>query len=43
MEILDFYEVSPMQLTPNSYRMAVCLYILYDIHHGVWMSALELG
>ncbi|KAL1811046.1 hypothetical protein ACET3Z_021111 [Daucus carota] len=43
LEVLDFYEVSPMQLTPNSYRMAVCLYILYDIHHGVRMSALELG
>ena len=43
LEIMDFYEVSPMQLTHNSYRMAVCLYILYDIHHGVRMSALELG
>ena len=43
LEILDFYEVSLMQLTPNSYRMAVCLYILYDIHQGVRMSALELG
>ena len=43
MEILDFYGVSPMQLTPKSYRMAVYLYILYDIHHGVRMSALELG
>ena len=43
LEVMDFYEVSPMQLTPNSYRMAVCLYILYDIHHGVRMSAWELG
>ena len=32
-----------MQLTPNYYRIAVCLYILYDIHHWVRMLALELG
>ena len=43
LEVLDFYEVALMQLTPNSYRMAICLYILYDIHHGVRMSAVELG
>ena len=43
LEILDFYEVAPMQLTHNSYRMAVCLYIIYDIYHGVKTSTLELG
>lgn len=42
-EILDFYNLAPMQLTPNSFRMAACMFILYDQAFSVKLIARELG
>lgn len=43
VEISDYYEVAPMQLTPNSYCMAVCLYIPYHSYYNTQLTADELG
>lgn len=42
-EVLDFYELAPMQLTPNSYRLAISTYILYSSKFTAPLSAPELG
>lgn len=42
-EILDFYELAPLQLTPNSYRLAICTYILYASKFTTPLTAKELG
>lgn len=42
-DILDFYNIAPLQLNPNSYRMAICMYILYDLVFEAPLSARELG
>lgn len=30
VEMLDFYELTPLELTPNSFRVVVCMYVLYE-------------
>ena len=43
-EVIQYYDVAPLQLTPNSYRMAVCMYILYDqLFHPADRNALALA
>lgn len=42
-ELLEFYDIAPLQLTPNSYRMAMCMYILYKIELEKDLTAHELG
>lgn len=42
-EILEFYEIVAHQLTPNSYKMAICMYLIYDQELYTTLSALELG
>lgn len=41
-EMLEFYDLAPHQLTPNSYHMAACMYILYDKEFSVPLTAREL-
>lgn len=43
VDILNTYKLAPLQLTPNSYRMAICMYILYDSLFQVKLTARELG
>lgn len=43
IEMLKFYDIAPMQLTPNSFRVAACMYILYDQTFSVALTARELG
>lgn len=43
IDLLNFYEIAPMQLTPNSFRVAACMYILYDQAFSVALTARELG
>lgn len=42
-EVLDFYQLAPMQLTPNSYRLAISTFILYSSKFTVPLTAPELG
>lgn len=42
-ENIDLYKIAPFKLTPNSYRMAVCIYILYDSLFGARLTTPELG
>lgn len=43
LEILNFYSLAPMQLTPNSFRVAACMFILYDQAFSTVLTARELG
>lgn len=43
IDILKFYDIAPMQLTPNSYRMTACMFILYNQTFSVPLTARELG
>ncbi|KAK1392141.1 hypothetical protein POM88_011197 [Heracleum sosnowskyi] len=38
-DIITYYDISPLQMTPNAYRMAMCMYILYDQQFEKKMSA----
>lgn len=42
-DILEFYDIAPLQLTINSYRMAMCVYVLYNRDFNKQLSAFELG
>lgn len=42
-DILRLYDLAPLQMTPNAYRMAMCMYILYNQEFDKKMSARELG
>lgn len=42
-DILRFYDIAPFQLIINSYRMAMCLYILYNREFDNNLSAFELS
>lgn len=42
-DVLNFYDIAPMQLSPNSFRVAACMYILYDQTFSVPLTARELG
>lgn len=41
-DILEYYELDPLQLTPNSFRVVSCMYVLYDQTFYVPLSAREL-
>lgn len=43
VEILDYFELAPMQLTPNSFRVAAGMFILYSDHLNARLSARELN
>lgn len=43
VDMLNFYEIAPMQLSPNSFRVAACMYILYDQTFSVPLTPRELG
>lgn len=43
LEIINFYRIAPMQLTPNSFRMAACTFILYNRTFRLTLSSRELG
>lgn len=42
-EVLEFYELAPMQLTPNSYHLAISTYIMYASKFSTPLSAPKLG
>ncbi|KAK1365185.1 hypothetical protein POM88_040746 [Heracleum sosnowskyi] len=42
-DIITYYDISPLQMTPNAYRMAMCMYVLYDQQFEKKMSTRELG
>ncbi|KAK1402683.1 hypothetical protein POM88_002288 [Heracleum sosnowskyi] len=42
-DIITYYDIAPLQMTPNAYRMAMCMYVLYDQLFEKKMSARELG
>lgn len=42
-DVLDFYELAPLQLTPNLYRPAISTYILYASKFTEPLTTKELG
>lgn len=42
-QISNWFEVAPIQLSPNSYRLAAALYILYHEEHSMAPSMRELS
>lgn len=43
IDLLIFYDITPMQLTPNSFRVEACMLIYYDQTFSVSLTARELG
>lgn len=42
-DVHEFYDLAPLQLTPNSYRLAINTYILYASTHTSPLIGPELG